>query len=73
VRFARRAARLTQNQNADVLVSLAEAYADAGRYGEADAAFEDAIALVERAGGDWAGQIRARREATRARAKDQGR
>jgi tetratricopeptide (TPR) repeat protein len=33
--FARRAARVTQMENVDVLLSLADAYADAGRWAEA--------------------------------------
>jgi tetratricopeptide (TPR) repeat protein len=36
VRFARRAARLTRFQNPDILLTLAYAYADSGRFTEAD-------------------------------------
>jgi tetratricopeptide (TPR) repeat protein len=47
VRAGRRAARLTQFQNADVLVTLAEAYAAAGREPEAAAAAEKAQSVAE--------------------------
>src|SRR5262249_6928805 len=48
--YARRAARLTEFQNADVLVSLADAYADAGRPAEArDAAAKALEAARQRA------------------------
>ena len=43
LRYARRAVRLTRSENADVLLTLAEACAAAGRAAEADAAAEKAL------------------------------
>jgi tetratricopeptide (TPR) repeat protein len=43
VRYAQRAARLTHFANADVLVSLADAYAEAGRFAEASDAASRAL------------------------------
>jgi tetratricopeptide (TPR) repeat protein len=68
VRFARRAAKLTHEENADVLLSLAEAYADAGRYGEADDAAVQALSAAKTGDPNQAALIRARREEFRARA-----
>jgi tetratricopeptide (TPR) repeat protein len=65
--FARRAARLTHFENADVLVSLAEAYADAGRFAEADAAATRALDAAPDAKAVL--QIRLRLDEIRARAK----
>jgi len=50
--------------------TLAEAYADAGRFADADATFSDALAVVERADANWARDIRARRNAVRARGSE---
>jgi tetratricopeptide (TPR) repeat protein len=68
VRLARRAAKLTDYQNADVLLSLAEAYADAGRFGDADAAAAKALDAAKTGEPNQADLIRARREDFRARA-----
>jgi Flp pilus assembly protein TadD len=47
VRQARRAARLTRNQNLEILLGLAEAYADARRFAEARDTAEEALKLAQ--------------------------
>jgi tetratricopeptide (TPR) repeat protein len=69
VRYARWAARLTDYRNADVLLTLAETYADAGRFGDADEAAAQALAAAQRGDPNQAALIRARREEFRARAR----
>jgi hypothetical protein len=68
VRFARRAARLTHFQNADVLLTLAECYADAGRPAEADETATRALDAAQATNPEAVGQIRWRVEEIRARA-----
>jgi hypothetical protein len=68
LRFARRAARLTGFQNPDVLVTLAEAYADAGRPAEADETASRALAAAQASNPHMLPQIRRRLEEMRARA-----
>jgi tetratricopeptide (TPR) repeat protein len=70
VPHARRAARLTECENADVLVSLADAYADARRWPEAAAALEKAIAVADPA---TAERLAGRLAELKARARDTGR
>ena len=48
LRFARRAARLTQYQNPDILLTLAESYADTGRFREAADCAAQALAAAKR-------------------------
>ena len=67
VRYARRAARLTDFRNADVLVSLADAYADAGRLDEARDAAARALAVAEGSAPETVLQIRRRLEELRGR------
>jgi Flp pilus assembly protein TadD len=69
IRFARHAARLTQSQNADVLVTLAEAYADAGRFAEARDTAAQALDVAQAREPKAVPQIRRRLEEWRARAE----
>ena len=57
VRYARRAAQLTESKHADILLSLCDAYADAGRRAEA---IETADLALRVADGGLADQIRQR-------------
>jgi tetratricopeptide (TPR) repeat protein len=68
LRYAQRAARLTKFQNADVLLTLAEINADAGKFEEADAAAGQALEAARVNDPPLAPQIRERREAIRKRA-----
>jgi tetratricopeptide (TPR) repeat protein len=69
VRFARRAARLSNFQNADVLLSLAEAYADAGRLPHAEATANRALDAARVNNPDLVPQIRRRLADFQTRAK----
>jgi tetratricopeptide (TPR) repeat protein len=67
VRYARRAARLTEFKNADVLVSLADAYADAGRIPEAIQTVERALDLARTSSPHLAPRVQRRLEELRER------
>jgi tetratricopeptide (TPR) repeat protein len=67
--FARRAARLTHHENPDILVNLAETYADARRPKEADDAVAKALDAARRNNPDLLPAIHARGEEIRHRAK----
>jgi tetratricopeptide (TPR) repeat protein len=67
VRYARRAARLTDYKNADVLVSLADAYSDAGRTPEAVQAAERALDVARTNGPNLVPQVQRRLEEWRSR------
>lgn len=70
VRFGRRAARLTEFEQTDVLVTLAEAYAGAGRTAEAADIADKALSLDTTQPGGVPGlgpEVRRRMEALRAR------
>jgi tetratricopeptide (TPR) repeat protein len=69
VRFARRAARLTQYRNPDVLLGLAETYADAGRFAEADDTAERALEAARAGDPKLVPQIRLRQDEMRARSR----
>src|SRR5262249_42125408 len=60
MRYARRAARLTRNENPDILLSLADAYADAGRLAEATEAATQALNAVQPGNLQLVPQIRKR-------------
>jgi tetratricopeptide (TPR) repeat protein len=62
IRFARRAARLTDHQNPDVLLELGEAYADAGLYADAAAAGGKAFDLAQATSPVTAAQARRQRD-----------
>jgi tetratricopeptide (TPR) repeat protein len=62
LRFARKAVRLTRDQDPDVLLTLADTYADLGRYREAEDAAARALAAVQGRGAGLAAQIRRRLE-----------
>jgi tetratricopeptide (TPR) repeat protein len=65
VSFAKRAARLTNQRNADVLLTLAEAYADAGRYADAVGVAGMAVDAAKTTNPELAGRIRWRLEQLR--------
>lgn len=67
VRFGRRAARLTRFQNPDVLVTLAEAYAAAGRFADADATATRALTVARTGNPELVPHIRRSLEGFRAR------
>ncbi len=67
--FAQEAARLTQFGNVDVLVTLAEAYADAGRLDEAGETAAKALAASQTGKIKISPEIRARLEALHDRAR----
>jgi tetratricopeptide (TPR) repeat protein len=67
VRYARRAARLTDFRNADVLISLTDAYADVGRLDEARDAAAKALAVAEGGAPEVVLQIRRRLEELKGR------
>jgi tetratricopeptide (TPR) repeat protein len=69
VRLARRAARLTEFKNPDVLLTLAEAYAAAGRDADAERTAAEALDAAQAGNPELAGQIRRRLEEIRARAR----
>lgn len=58
VRYARRAALLTESRHADILLSLCDAYADAGRRADAVTTAELALTVVDNP--DLAGRIQRR-------------
>jgi tetratricopeptide (TPR) repeat protein len=60
VRFARRAARLTDFENSDVLITLVEAYTAAGRAADAQNAAAQALDAARRNNPESAAQIQAR-------------
>ncbi len=66
--FALRAARLTHFQNADVLLTLADAYAEAGRPADAADAAAKALGAAQTNDPKRVPQIRRRLEELRARA-----
>jgi tetratricopeptide (TPR) repeat protein len=75
LRFAVRAARLTSFQNLDILVTLADAYADAGRLKEAGDTAAKAITLSEAGQARLAPEVRMRLDALldrRKRTSEQG-
>jgi tetratricopeptide (TPR) repeat protein len=67
VRFASRAARLTDYKNADVLLSLADAYADTGRTAEAIGAAEKALDVARKTNPSLMPQLSQRLEEWRPR------
>jgi tetratricopeptide (TPR) repeat protein len=67
--FARRAARLSRFENPDILLALADAYADAGRFAEADDSASRALDLAQANAPQLAPQIRSHLADIRARAK----
>lgn len=72
VRFAKRAARLTQDQNPEILMSLADAYADARRFGDAATAAAKALDAAQKSSPPMAPQIRWRLDEWRLLAKKAG-
>jgi tetratricopeptide (TPR) repeat protein len=68
LRFARRAARLTHFQNPDVLLTLAETYADAGRFADAEDMAAQALAVARTKDPKLVPQVRRRLEEIRERA-----
>jgi tetratricopeptide (TPR) repeat protein len=66
--FARRAARLTHYQNPDVLLTLAETYADVGRFADAEDIAAQALAAAKTKSPNLVPQIRGRLEEFRLRA-----
>jgi tetratricopeptide (TPR) repeat protein len=68
VAHARRAVRLTEEKNADVLVSLGSAYADARRFPEAELAFEKALDAARQDSPQLVPQINEQLAAVRRRA-----
>jgi tetratricopeptide (TPR) repeat protein len=69
LRYARRAARLTDEQNADVLLTLAETYASTGRFAQAEAAAAKALSVAQASSPGMVPQLRWRLEEWRALAK----
>jgi tetratricopeptide (TPR) repeat protein len=67
--FALRAARLTRFQNPDILVTLAETYADAERFADAENTATQALDAAQASDPRMVPQIRRRLDAIRARAK----
>jgi tetratricopeptide (TPR) repeat protein len=67
LRYARRAAQLTRFENPDVLLSLADAYADAGRFDDAEATIRRALEAAQASNLQLLPQIRLRLENIRAR------
>jgi tetratricopeptide (TPR) repeat protein len=65
LRFARRAARLTEYQNPDVLLTLADTYAEAGRAADAAEAAGRALAAAQASDPKLVPQIRRRLEELR--------
>jgi tetratricopeptide (TPR) repeat protein len=68
VPFARRAARLTESHNADVLVTLVEAYAGAGHAAAADAAAAQALEAAQAGDPGLVPELRLRLEEVRSHA-----
>jgi predicted CXXCH cytochrome family protein len=69
LRFARRAARLTHYQNADVLLTLAKAYADLGRFADASDTAARALAVARTSDPKLVPQILRRLEELRQRTR----
>ena len=69
VRYGRKAARLTESKNPDVLLTLADAYASAGRYADAREAADRALPLAEANSPDLADQLRGRLALWKSRAE----
>lgn len=69
VHFAERAARLTEFKNVDVLVTLADSYADAGRFSEAVATASRAIDAAAKGDPQVLSKLLVHREEIRARGK----
>jgi tetratricopeptide (TPR) repeat protein len=67
VRYARRAAKLTQFENADVLLTLADAYADAGSLAQAQTTLSQALKLAQAGNPQLVPQLRRRMEEYRLR------
>jgi tetratricopeptide (TPR) repeat protein len=67
LRYARRAARLTRGENPDVLLTLAEAYAAAGRPAEADDAAAKALDVARKGDPRQFSAVRRRVDEMRAR------
>jgi len=67
LRFARRAARLTDSKNPDVLLTLAEIYTDAGRFAEAEETAAKGLAAAKNDSAPVTPQIRRRLEEIRSR------
>jgi tetratricopeptide (TPR) repeat protein len=71
LRFAQRAARLSNEENADVLISLAETYADLARFAEAEDTAIKALDAAQTSNPQLVPHIRQRLAAIRARGKQQ--
>lgn len=69
LQFARRAAHLTDFKNSDVLLTLADTYADTGRFAEANATAVQALAVAETNNLQLVPTIRSRLQQYRLRAK----
>jgi tetratricopeptide (TPR) repeat protein len=69
LRFARRAARLTRFENPEILLTLADAYADAGHFAEADDTATKALDVAQTNAPRLVPQIRVRLQDIRGRAK----
>lgn len=69
LRLARRAAQLTRFQNPDILLTLAETYADAGRFADAENIAAQALAVTQTTDPKRVPQVRWRLEAIRERAR----
>ena len=69
LRFARRAAQLTQFRDPDMLIALAESYLDVGRTTEAEDMAARALGAARTSSPDIQAQIHARVDELRARAK----
>ncbi len=68
LRFARRADRLTGGRNPDILLTLADACADLGRWADAEAALGRALVVAEASNPRLVPQLRARQAEIRTRA-----
>lgn len=68
LRFAQHAAQLTKFQEPDVMLVLAETYAEVGRWPDADAAAEQALQAAQKGDAQRVPQIRLRIQGIRARA-----
>ena len=67
--FAVRASKLAKNQNPELLMILAEIYAEAGRPSDAIFAAEKAVGLARSSSSDTLGQLRKRQEKLHERSK----
>lgn len=70
VRYARRPARLTRSQNPDILLTLVDAYADAGRLADASDTAAQALDAAQTSVPQLVPSIRRRLEEFRARAAE---